>query len=343
MSGLSLSRQSSMLASPDKEEQRKKEDESKGDLDPELKEIYAKIKEAEENYNDIRDLLIELADYFVKVDQKERAVSNYILAYEKASGAVDIKLDITFKFFLAGLKWQDLELMKKQVDQATQLFEDGGDWERKNKFKVYEAVYLMLIRQFKQAANNLLDTLATFTATELFDYQTFVYYTVVMSMVSLDRATIRSKVVHAPEILSVIREMPNLRKFMESLFRCEYAEFFKAFVEIMDSVSKDVYLSTHSRYWAREMRVVAYSQFLEAYRSVTIASMAQTFGVSSQFLDRELAELISSGRLACKIDKVSGVIESCRPDCRNALYQGIVKQGDLLLSRLQKLSRVLDV
>ena len=113
MSGLSLSRQSSALASPDKEEQRKKEDESKGDLDPELKVIYAKIKEAEENYNDIRDLLIELADYFVKVDQKERAVSNYILAYEKASGAVDIKLDITFKFFLAGLKWQDLELMKK--------------------------------------------------------------------------------------------------------------------------------------------------------------------------------------------------------------------------------------
>lgn len=139
------------------------------------------------------------------------------------------------------------------------MFEDGGDWERKNKFKVYEAVYLMLIRQFKPAATNLLDTLATFSATELFDYQTFVYYTVVMSMVSLDRATIRTKVVHAPEILSVIREMPHLRKFMESLFRCEYAEFFTAFVEIMDSVTNDIYLSTHARYWAREMRVVAYS------------------------------------------------------------------------------------
>lgn len=155
-----------------------------------------------------------------------------------------------------------------------------------------------------------------------------------MSMVSLDRATIRTKVVHAPEILSVIREMPHLRKFMESLFRCEYAEFFKAFVEILDSVAGDIYLSTHSRYWAREMRVVAYSQFLESYRSVTITSMATMFGVSVPFLDRELAELISSGRLACKIDKVTGVIESCRPDGRNALYSGIVKQGDLLLSRL---------
>jgi 26S proteasome regulatory subunit N7 len=91
------------------------------------------------------------------------------------------------------------------------------------------------------------------------------------------------------------------------------------------------------------MRVVAYSQFLESYRSVTITSMATSFGVSAAFLDRELSDLISAGRLACKIDKVNGVIESSRPDNRNALYNVIVKQGDLLLSRLQKLARVLDV
>jgi 26S proteasome regulatory subunit N7 len=71
--------------------------------------------------------------------------------------------------------------------------------------------------------------------------------------------------------------------------------------------------------------------------------MAASFGVSAGFLDHELSDLISAGRLACKIDKVNGVIESCRPDTRNALYGGIVKQGDLLLSRLQKLARVLDV
>ena len=33
----------------------------------------------------------------------------------------------------------------------------------------------------------------------------------------------------------------------------------------------------------------------------------------------------------------------CRPDLKNARYQQTLKQGDLLLGRLQKLSKVVDV
>lgn len=36
--------------------------------------------------------------------------------------------------------------------------------------------------------------------------------------------------------------------------------------------------------------------------------MARQFGVSVDFIDRELAELISARRLPCKIDKVEGII-----------------------------------
>jgi 26S proteasome regulatory subunit N7 len=38
--------------------------------------------------------------------------------------------------------------------------------------------------------------------------------------------------------------------------------------------------------------------------------MAQEFGVSLDFIDRELSELISARRLPCKIDKVEGIIET---------------------------------
>lgn len=68
------------------------------------------------------------------------------------------------------------------------------------------------------------------------------------------------------------------------------------------------------------MRVVIYSQFLESYKTVTLESMANAFGVSVSFIDRELSELISSKRLNCKIDKVSGIVESERADKRNLLY-----------------------
>ncbi len=40
--------------------------------------------------------------------------------------------------------------------------------------------------------------------------------------------------------------------------------------------------------------------------------------------------------------QVAGVIETTRPDAKNAQYQSAIKHGDLLLNRLQKLSKVID-
>lgn len=53
-------------------------------------------------------------------------------------------------------------------------------------------------------------------------------------------------------------------------------------------------------------------QFLDSYKSVTLDSMAQSFGVSIAFIDSELADFIVSGRLTAKIDKVAGVVETNR-------------------------------
>eukprot|EP01047_Picozoa_sp_COSAG01_P083106 COSAG01_NODE_17248_length_1166_cov_42.598875_2_plen_83_part_00 len=38
---------------------------------------------------------------------------------------------------------------------------------------------------------------------------------------------------HAPEILSVIDEIPTLRAFMTSLYECDYATFFRSFPSIV--------------------------------------------------------------------------------------------------------------
>ncbi|KAA8542170.1 hypothetical protein F0562_023322 [Nyssa sinensis] len=93
----------------------------------------------------------------------------------------------------------------------------------------------------------------------------------------------------------------------------------------------------------REIRNVVYSQFLESYKSVTIEAMAKAFGVTVDFIDLELSRFIAAGKLHCKIDKVAGVLETNRPDAKNALYQATIKQGDFLLNRIQKLSRVIDL
>ena len=62
--------------------------------------------------------------------------------------------------------------------------------------------------------------------------------------------------------------------------------------------------------------------------------MAGAFGVSSDFIDKELSNFIYIGRINCKIDKVNGVIESNRPNKKATLFNSTVKQGDHLLNRI---------
>ena len=61
--------------------------------------------------------------------------------------------------------------------------------------------------------------------------------------------------------------------------------------------------------WGLELMCV---QFLESYKSVTLQSMADAFGISVDFLDEEIADFIVDGRLPAKIDRVAGVIETKR-------------------------------
>ena len=93
----------------------------------------------------------------------------------------------------------------------------------------------------------------------------------------------------------------------------------------------------------KELRIIAYAQFLESYKSVLISSMADVFGISITLLDQELSHFISIGRLSAKIDKVGGIVVSSRADTKNAQYQEVVKKGDVLLNHIQKLVRVIDV
>jgi 26S proteasome regulatory subunit N7 len=310
----------------------------------ELKGIEEKITDAKENLGDteVRDFMLEKSEFYSRIGNKDAALETYDET-AKISASLGQKLDMVFAKIRLGLFFNDTELVKKMIEKANELLLTGGDWERRNRLKVYEGLYNMLNRDFKKAAELFLSALATFTCTELFEYERFVFYTTVLSLVALDRATLTEKVVKAPEILSVYEKTAHLPALMNDLYQSNFRGFFEALVGISDTIKADCYLSRHIRYFVREIRIVAYKQFLESYKSVTMDAMATEFGVSTGFLDREISHYIAAGRINAKIDKVAGAIETNRPDYVNAHYQDTIKKGDQLLNSLQKLARVIDV
>ncbi|KNC70658.1 hypothetical protein SARC_16812, partial [Sphaeroforma arctica JP610] len=85
-------------------------------------------------------------------------------------------------------------MIQANLAKAKTMIEEGGDWDRRNRLKVYEGLYFMFVRDFKQAVDLLLSTLSTFTASELMDYESYVSYTVICSVIALDRVDLAEKV-----------------------------------------------------------------------------------------------------------------------------------------------------
>jgi 26S proteasome regulatory subunit N7 len=126
----------------------------------------------------------------------------------------------------------------------SRLIEEGGDWDRRNRLKVYNGVHLISIRQFKHGGELLLDVLSTFTATELLSYNDFVALTVIANTLSLKRVDLKKKVspflissrillnisqlISAPEVNQILPDLPVLGDLVKNLYDCHYSKFFVA-------------------------------------------------------------------------------------------------------------------
>lgn len=109
-----------------------------------------------------------------------------------------------------------------------------------------------------------------------------------------------------------------LATLIHSLYAGNYAAFFTSLASVEQGfLATDRYLYEHRAWFVREMRFRAYAQLLASYKVVGLDSMAGSFGVSTSWLDRDLAPFIAGGRLAGVIDRVKGVIETQRSEDKN--------------------------
>lgn len=198
-----------------------------------IKLLDEAIEDAEKNLGEmeVREAYLRKAEYYSRIGDKDNAVTTFRQTYDKTV-SLGHRLDIIFHLIRIGLFFMDHDLITRNIDKAKTLIEEGGDWDRRNRLKVYQGAYCMAVRDFKTAANLFLDTVSTFTSYELMDYKAFVRYTVYTSIISLPRNQLRDKVVKGSEILEVLHSEPFVKDYLFSLYNCQYAEFFTNLAEV---------------------------------------------------------------------------------------------------------------
>ena len=305
----------------------------------EMENLTKALSDAQENQSeeDVRVAFQNMALFYLRIGDYEN--SKKLLAdLFNHTVALGQKIDVVFCQMRLAFFFKDHNDFNELNDQAQTLIKAGGDWERKNRLKVYEGLSLCARRNFIPASQLFISTLSTYTATELLPYDEFIYRTVVLAVLALSRADFGTKIDHASEVRA---SGPNVQLLL-SLYHLNYAEFFDALAEVEQHLSSDLWFSTHLSYLIKELRVRAYKQFLEPYEALQISAMATSFGVTEDFIEREMRRFIFSRKLNAKIDRVAGTIHTNPPDSRAAKMREALKRGEVLVTRLQKLGRLLS-
>ena len=315
------------------------------DAEKKIEELKRKMEEDVDSLEEVdkATYIFEIGKIYKEQKKMDKAIEQFKETIAQTT-SFNTKIDAIFEILHIGLLEKNNDILKEYFAKLKDLLKDeGGDWEKKNRLKVYEGLYFILNKNFKEAGKNFSDALMTFTSYELFDFKTFVFYTAITNIITVDRKSLKDKIIDNSDVLSCINDIPHLQKFLNSFYDGEYAEFFKELYYIIQILKKDFYLSKHYNYFINEMRIKVYSQFLQSYKTVTIESMAKVFGVSTNFIDSELSNFISQGRINAKIDKVSGIIECSHNEQNVDLYQATIRDSDILISKIHKLSKLLEI
>lgn len=310
-----------------------------------IKTLEAKVAEAKENAGamEVLDARFQVARFAAKSMTKDEALGAYQKVLDLPKLSTGKQMDALMEQARIASFYGDVAKNAKYVKQISKLAEASGDWDRRNRLKVYNALCKLLSRDVKHAASLLIDCIATFSCTEMCSYTDFILYTMLSNLLYLPRTEIKKKLIDGPEILGIKDSIQEVFGLVTALYECDYKAYLHAMVEVENVLLSDRFLHPHCGYIMRELHVLGYKQFLDSYKSVTLESMARSFGVGAEFLDGQLSRFIAAGRLSAKIDKFGGVVETNRPDLKNAQYRDMIQQGDLLLNRIQKLARVVDV
>ncbi|XP_076290741.1 26S proteasome non-ATPase regulatory subunit 6 [Lasioglossum baleicum] len=301
----------------------------------------------------------EKLDFLCEIGDLDRATDLASAIFNDEMNSSSVRVEAAFCLFRLAYVRNNCRSMGKIIGDITSLMESacgsGSDWCCRNKLKAYEAVYCLATRNFPRASKLLMDCTPTFESYELLPFKEVVEYTVLSGMISLTRSELDHHVNNNGMLQqALLTESLPYRDYFLSFYECRYKEFFKNLAWIETQLKANPLLHPHYRYYVREMRVKAYSQLLQAYRTINLDRMAAEFGVTEDYIEQEVARFIANGKLHCKIDRVAGTIVTVStagcdrgkaPDAtcdRGLSYQNTIKRGDSLLNRLKKLGQVID-
>ena len=120
------------------------------EIESKIAEFYTNIEEIEERGGnvEVKDAILTKTEWPKNEAREFPYAELFSQAYLYMSGGASRKMEILFEIILMNIEKYDLDALKKDIATCKTQVDEGADWDKKNKLKIFEAVYCMLIREF---------------------------------------------------------------------------------------------------------------------------------------------------------------------------------------------------
>jgi hypothetical protein len=177
-----------------------------------LEELEAKVEEAKESAGDmeVMEARVAVARFAAKSLSEKQTIDAYQKLLDLPKVSSGKKIDALMESARVASFYGDTSKADDLIDRADKMANEGGggDWDRRNRLKVYRALQKLLHRDMEAASTLLLDCIATFSCSEVCSYKDFIVYTALTNVLHLPRPQLKTKVIDGPEILSVAEDIP---------------------------------------------------------------------------------------------------------------------------------------
>lgn len=301
------------------------------DKENKLNALLEEKKKDPENSTYVQSINIKIAELHASCLDVEEALEDMrVLLRDEAS--LSFQMDIFLCKIRMGILTRNKSLVESSMEEAQDVFTRGCDWDRRNKFKIYQGIYHLMKGRFRECSTYFNESLPSFETNEMVSYKDAVQYMIFSGLLTYSRIEIKTKLIECSEVNEVgSKEAIDLIK---SLYECNYFDYLPRLYLYLSSVKDNVYLSHFIDYFCKEMKLKAYKQLLDSYQFISISNMSQLFGIEVNYLEEDLSTFIVDGKLNCKIDKIDGIILVEEVDDQS--IQTIIDRGNNLIRMVKK-------
>jgi 26S proteasome regulatory subunit N7 len=177
-----------------------------------VKTLEENIATARESAGDMEVLeaQLQLAQFAAKSLSETEALQAYQAILQSSKLSSGKQMDVLMEMTRVASFYDNSKLADDYLEQTLKLAASsgGGDWDRRNRLQVYQALQQLLHRNLQKAASLLVDCIATFSCTELCTYTECILYATLTNLLHLPRVELKEKIIDGPEVLGVAKELP---------------------------------------------------------------------------------------------------------------------------------------